>query len=114
MAQFQVYMLAFNGPDKIRTVSVPDSEVDRAIARNPKKSDRIDAVLGLIYHYGQNDVQTLQVQSVSIGDVIRYAGGMYVVQTVGFAEIDACNLMDYLNMSPRDRCFSHYARPDRS
>lgn len=105
----RVYMLAFNGIDKVRSVDIPEEDFVYAMAPD-RIADRLERVLGLVYHYGQNDVQPLPMESVSMGDVIRFAGKMYVVRGFGFAELSAVDMVDYISMCPRDRCFSYHVR----
>jgi hypothetical protein len=109
--KIRVIMLAFHGPDTIREVDVPDSEITFAVNRGETREERLQSVLSLVYHYGQNDNQPMPMPSVSMGDVIRYACGLYVVQANGFAELGATDLLDYLNMSQRDRHISTFVRP---
>lgn len=80
MAKFEVEMVAFKSQDYgygIRTVVVPDGELTGVT----------DNDLGRIYYWGQNDFQSQQIPSVSVGDVIRYDKRRYLVKTVGFEEV---------------------------
>jgi hypothetical protein len=82
---FEVELWAFHRPERdgpevrIRGVTVPDAELSGV---------SVDAALERVFHYGQNDFQPLPLPSVSVGDVVRYAGSArYIVMPVGFAEI---------------------------
>jgi hypothetical protein len=63
----------------IRVVEVPDSEL----------TGRIEDDLEKIFRYGQNDFQPLPDRvSVSAGDVVRYHGTRYLVDTIGFKKLN--------------------------
>jgi len=63
----------------IRVVEVPDSEL----------TGRIEDDLERIFYYGQNDFQPLPDRvSVSAGDVVRYHGTRYLVDTIGFKKLN--------------------------
>ena len=75
MNEFQVTLLA-NTNGLIRRVSVPD--------QLPADDE---AVLDLVFQWGQNDFQPQEMPSVSCGDVIHYKGEKWLVDTFGFKKI---------------------------
>ncbi len=74
-------MWAF-GKGELRAIDVPESEIK---ALKPSWGDH--AALEAAFIYGQNEVQPRELPSVSVGDVIRYAGKRYRVKSAGFVEI---------------------------
>lgn len=63
----------------IRVVNVPKR------ALNGKLEHDLDQV----FYYGQNDIQPVPARcSVSAGDVIRYHGARYLIETVGFKKLE--------------------------
>lgn len=63
----------------IRVVEVPDAEL----------TGRIEDDLEKIFYYGQNDFQSVPERcSVSAGDVVRYHGTRYLVDTCGFKKLN--------------------------
>lgn len=75
----EVEMVAFCEPGVIRKVDVPYREFMPV---------RPSHQLELVFHYGQNEVQSRPFPSVSVGDVIRLHGRRYVVGPVGFRRLD--------------------------
>lgn len=85
---YEVEMRRFMDPDKDgnyprRQVEVPDAEHAEAKKRG------IEAVLDLVFQYGQNDFQPKRMPSVSVGDVVRVRVGarqteLWRVESVGF------------------------------
>jgi hypothetical protein len=79
-------MLAFyEENDKVRKVSVPDNEIEDSVSSN--EIYRTEAILNLIFRYGQNMFQSQDVYSVSVGDVIELDGRYHKVMPCGFREI---------------------------
>jgi hypothetical protein len=79
------YQLAFGREDeplRVRPIKIPEGE-----ARGASQ----DKLLGLAYHYGQNDFQPSGTcYSVSVGDVIELAdGSMHLVLPFGFRQLPA-------------------------
>ena len=77
MAMFEVELRAFK-QGQIRQVEVPDKEL---VGKNDL------GALELIFKYGQNDFQPMQLPSVSMGDIVRYGGKRHLVLGVGFSEV---------------------------
>ncbi len=109
----EVHMLAFateKGEEvKVRKVDVPKEEWNEL-----KVDDRhfLDARLGLVYHYGQNDFQPKRINSVSAGDVIYFCNTYYMVCGVGFKQLTLAEYQSYLQVDRRDRHFHSLVRPD--
>lgn len=83
--KFNVEMLAF-GNGELRPVDVPDDEL----------TGDLNADLELVFHYGQNDFQSLPYPSVSINDVIHYDGKKYKVDFMGFSEVEWKTVSEFL------------------
>jgi len=80
MATFEAEMEAFRqkGEDlKIRKIDVPDKDLTG--------NSNVD--LETIFYWGQNDVQSRECPSLSVGDVIHYKEKRFVVTGVGFQEL---------------------------
>ena len=76
---YSVHMTAFGSKDEIRTVSVPDIELEGI-------DD--DAILDLVFKYGQNMFQSRPHPSVSVGDVIKLRENDYwMVAPCGFKQM---------------------------
>ena len=78
MAVAEVEMLAF-GNGEIRQVTIPDAEWTSAKRR--------EALLELVFYYGQNDFQPQPMPSVSVDDVIRLDGERFRVDSFGFSPV---------------------------
>lgn len=76
--KFEVELNMFqNGA--IRVVDVPDSALTGDLVHD----------LDQIFFYGQNDIQPNSKRvSVSAGDVVRYHGTRYLINTVGFKKLN--------------------------
>lgn len=66
----------------------------------------IDHLLGLAFHFGQNDFQPQPHPSASVGDVIWMNGHRFLIQGVGFKELTVEELVAYRAMDRRERQFS--------
>ena len=104
--KFQVEMLAFQPEFKLRTVDVPDHELEG--------DESLIQKLDLIFRYGQNDFQPVTgTCSVSTGDVIRWPNpeavngeyDWYLVQNAGFHKMTGAEYEDYERTERRDRSF---------
>ncbi|MBS1722497.1 MAG: hypothetical protein JSS66_05760 [Armatimonadetes bacterium] len=103
--KFKVYQFYNQMELSIREVEVPDDLVEaektlamkRTLGEEPpvpevnNETAMRDAVLNLVFKYGQNEVQNKQHPSVSVGDIIEYRHGAgvptyYVVAPVGFLD----------------------------
>jgi hypothetical protein len=75
--KFEVELNMFqNGA--IRVVEVPDNELN----------GKLEHDLDMIFFYGQNDVQLVPKRcSVSAGDVVRFHGTRYLIDTTGFSKL---------------------------
>jgi|ETNvirnome_2_300_1030623.scaffolds.fasta_scaffold57134_1 hypothetical protein len=106
MATFNVQMLANNPPEweNPRPVQVPDAKLLDG-------QQSLDALLELIFHCGQNEIQARKCCSVSMGDVAEVDGKTYICQTAGWTEISAADLAEYKLIERRDRSFSKFVRP---
>lgn len=81
-----VHMLAFLNKGDVREVEIPDDEVEDAVSSHEVYAT--DAILNLVYHYGQNDFQPIYNKpSVSVGDVIELDGKYWMVAPIGFKSI---------------------------
>ena len=98
---YEVHLLAFED-DMIRPVEVPFEDEAKAMNHN--------AILDLIFRYGQNDFQRLPIRIVSVGDVIDYFGRFFMVRPVGFAEISLKEFNEYKEIPIRNRPWSLLAR----
>jgi hypothetical protein len=81
-----VHMLAF--ADKrgvVRKVEVPGQ--DLSLLEQHIDASALEPTLDLVFRYGQNDFQSRQRPSVSVGDVIQLAKRYFMVAPVGFREI---------------------------
>lgn len=73
-------------PIQIRVVEIPMGAIEQY--RGDDNAVPLGAVLDLAFQYGQNDLQPQRCPSVSVGDVIRWAGHRYRVASVGFERIE--------------------------
>lgn len=86
-----VRMIAFMDPPLIRQVQIPDDTPP-------------EGVLDRTFHFGQNDFQPIpNICSVSVGDVIEYAGKLHMVAPMGFREITEDEYKEVLALPRRDR-----------
>ena len=76
----EVELRAFRNDDgsELRSVEVPDSEI--------KLDSTVTDILERVYYFGQNDFQSKQQRSVSMGDVVRLYGKRWEVDMFGFKE----------------------------
>ena len=95
---FNVELLAFGRPNEIRSVEVPDN-----LLTNNTESD-----LELVFHFGQNDFQQMEMPSVSVGDIIDYKKQKFVVTGIGFKLMSEQEYDQYLTFSQRDRQMLSY------
>jgi hypothetical protein len=76
--KFEVELIMFQ-KGTIRVVDVPDQALTGELIHD----------LDQIFYYGQNDVQPNPKRvSVSAGDVVRYHGTRYLINTVGFNKLN--------------------------
>jgi hypothetical protein len=76
--KFEVELIMFQ-KGAIRVVDVPDSALTGDLIHD----------LDQIFYYGQNDIQPNPKRvSVSAGDVVRYHGARYLIDTVGFNKLN--------------------------
>jgi hypothetical protein len=102
----EVEMLAFaNG--EIRNVEVPD-EICLVEGWKEIIGDRVDNILGAVFHYGQNDFQPQNHPSVSAGDVIRWNGEHYLVASVGFIKLTNEQMESYRSIERRERTLARW------
>lgn len=86
---YEVELHAFGEQGQtIRTVDIPLTEVGGIDCRRDLLEVTRD-ILGLIFHYGQNDFQPKPVRSVSVGDIVRLAGERFVVKGIGWMKVPA-------------------------
>ena len=100
---FKVQMLANNPPewDNPRLVDVPNAEV---------VSDDME-LLGSIWIWGQNEKQSRNCCSVSMGDVAEIDRKFYICQSSGWKEITPAELEEYKAIPQIDRSRSKFVRP---
>ena len=105
--RFQIYQTAFNNGDSLdqfdtRTADIPIKEI---APHHPLSTEHRDtpAILNLIFKYGQNEIQPQQAYSASVGDIIRFAGDLYLIRPVGFLKLDNESLQDLLDLDSIER-----------
>ena len=76
--KFNVYMTAFKTKADIRVVDVPEDEL---------MGDTEEEGLEVIFHFGQNEFQSQDLPSVSVGDIIEKGDKYFMVRGFGFSEI---------------------------
>jgi hypothetical protein len=76
--------LLAHGHTKVRNVQVPN-----VLKIDDRDLSIVERVLELVFHYGQNEVQSQQLPSVSKGDVIEYLAKFYIVEAAGFRAISS-------------------------
>lgn len=101
LVRFFVHLMAFRN-DELRIVDVPGDAYQKA------GHDSTEAILDLIFRYGQNDFQNRPMPSVSMGDVIDFFGSFYLVEFVGFRKMSSEEFAAYLAIDRRDRCAVTY------
>jgi len=70
---------------------------------------KINKILDLTFRYGQNDFQSKQCPSVSVGDVIHLKGKYFRVASVGFQPLTVGEYTAYKDTPARDRtCFGDW------
>jgi hypothetical protein len=84
----------------VRLVEVPDEEI-------ATDDSSISSDLERVFWYGQNGVQNKQCCSVSAGDVIEYAGGLYKVGMMGFFQITEDEFYELVKLSRTDRLMAY-------
>lgn len=100
-----VLMLVFMDGET-RTVHVNDELINDGTS--------VDELLGLVYHWGQNDFQPVKDRcSVSVGDVIVLDGNNWLVMPMGFSQMTGEELCLYKLIGRRDRQLYCYDRRDR-
>jgi hypothetical protein len=92
--KIKVHMLAFEEKEVIRMVTLPPDT----------PSDNDDDLLGLAFHYGQNDFAIGREKnkscSVSVSDVVELPDGkLFIVMPTGFKQINLSQL-DYIRQLP--------------
>lgn len=97
-AAYQVELLAFTDPVKVRTVRIPEAELAK-LANETNHALMLEA----IYRWGQNDFQAQELPSVSAGDVIRYGGRCWLVADVGFLCLSQAELKQLRETPQRER-----------
>lgn len=80
---FEVEMVAFQNVPGGRDQGIRKVEVKKEYLTGELNND-----LKAIFKWGQNDFQPKKFPSVSVGDVIRYKGGRYMVEAIGFRKLD--------------------------
>lgn len=93
--KIRVEMLAFGEDGEFREVEVPYDYINRGTDTQK--------MLALVYHYGQNDFQVRNHPSVSVGDVIHYAGEYWRIDAMGFSQLWETQLEEYREMEKSDR-----------
>lgn len=93
----RVEMLAFCEDGTFREVQIPQIYINR--------TTDTQKVLDLVFEFGQNEKQPMNCPSVSIGDVIHYAGEYWLVRPLGFEQIWDTQLEQYRSIPRIDRQF---------
>lgn len=99
--RFFVYLLAFRNGETRMVDLLGD-----AYKVGYQKS--VEAVLDLIFKFGQNDFQPQMLPSVSVGDVIDYFGSFYIVENFGFRKMTTNEFAAYTKMSREERWAVQY------
>lgn len=78
--------------------------------KNPRplitSKDKLDRILNEVFYWGQNDHQSKECPSVSVGDVIHIIGKYFRVASIGFEPLTVPDYADYREVDARDRsCF---------
>ncbi len=101
MPIIKVRMEAFANGD-IREVEVPDEDPYMSA---PFAEVDVDEALRIIFHYGQNDIQSQDMPSISVGDVILFDDDEYRVEVANEFE-------EFKKLCKRcrvdDQCYSCY------
>jgi hypothetical protein len=102
MSIVPVFLCSFRRPGeavKIRPVQIPESETVRSarLAGADSQAGQIQAILNNVFRFGQNDAQPLPFRSVSVGDVISLEGCLFIVENVGFRQIDRAEYQAIFN-----------------
>ena len=88
-----VHLTAYQG-GQVRQVEVPDIEC----------TGSTNALLEIIYCYGQNEAQPQKdMCSVSPGDIIELRGRLYIILMVGFTEITKDDIKKFKKLNPTDK-----------
>jgi len=95
-----VHMLAFEEPERIRQVDIPDVDAKAC------KGD--EDLLELVFYYGQNDFQPKPCCSVSVGDVARLKGEYWLVAPVGWIHLTLEELEAHRAVPRQDRSLNAY------
>src|SRR5260370_16183777 len=76
----------------IRRVDVQESEMQSLLpltaVDDGQLTERVEKILALVFHYGQNDFQSRDLPSVSVGDVVRMHGHRWAIMPVGWRKIE--------------------------
>lgn len=65
----------------------------------------VERLLNLVFYWGQNDFQPMDIPSVSVGDVIIWSEKTYRVACVGFEKLTIQEYTQYLRLDSNDRSF---------
>lgn len=86
-------------PNQIRTVDIPDQDIDRVSSRYPSPEM---AVAEAAFKWGQNDFQpSKNIRSVSVGDVVILGKNKFgIVASLGYHFIDKQGLRKYMKIPP--------------
>lgn len=93
--KIKVEMLAFGENGQFREVFVPYDRINSS-------TDTVK-MLELVFEFGQNEVQAQPHPSVSVGDVIFYAGEYWKVEPMGFSQLWDTQLEEYRNLPRLER-----------
>ncbi len=110
MPVIKVRMETFHG--EIREVEVPDND---AYMSAPFTEVDVDEALRIIFHYGQNDIQSRDMPSISVGDVILFDDNEYRVEVANeFEEFKKlCKTCSLEDMCYPCWCDSYYKPPEK-
>jgi hypothetical protein len=75
----KVLLLAFN-TNKVRFVYIPDNAID-------DETDTMD-IVNQAFYFGQNDVQPMEIRSVSTGDVVCANGQFFLCNPIGWTPLE--------------------------
>lgn len=90
----KVNMLAFTD-GKIRIVDIPDNFGQD--------------FLGTVFHHGQNEVQSQEIPSVSMGDVIEHDGKFWLVAGIGFRPLTTQEFVEHQKKDKIQRILDSFA-----
>ena len=94
-------------------ICIPDEDSSASYPIISSK-EKIDKILNLTFYWGQNDFQSKDVPSVSVGDVIHLKGRYYRVASIGFEPLTVGEYASYKEIPSRDRTWDKWREAIKS